>query len=99
MATTEINVSKADNELYLIATTSAGSSVLAHIKSGHNAPVNYTFYPETILAPGNYTLKMVGINWGGPGEFELTVTSDGHERTIRSGRVADFWAESMPLSI
>ena len=71
---TQIHVSATDNELYIIASTPAGSSELCHIKSGYNNPVNYTFNPHSILAPGAYELTLVGINWGGPWAFNVTTT-------------------------
>jgi hypothetical protein len=71
---TQIHVTATDNELYILASTGRGSSELCHIKSGFNAPVNYSFDPNTILPPGNYDLTFVGINWGGPWAFAVTTT-------------------------
>ena len=98
MSTTEINITKTDNELILIATTPSDSSTLCHIKSGYNAPVSYRFNPADILESGHYELKMVGLNWGGPGNFEVQVTSNGQTQTY-SGSAVDFWTESVPMSI
>lgn len=77
MATTKIAITACDNELLLIASTAAGSSTLCHLKSGYNAPVSYTFNPQHILAPGTYDLNMIGLNWGGPGAWKISVTTDG----------------------
>lgn len=68
-----ITVSKTDNELYLIASTATGSSELVHIKSSYNKPVSDTLYPGAILAAGTYDLTVVGINWGGPWDFNITL--------------------------
>lgn len=71
---TNIHVSKTDNELYLLVSTPAGSSEIVHIKSGYNDPVVYNVVPQHMLPPGNYDLTAVGINWGGPWAFEVTLT-------------------------
>jgi hypothetical protein len=72
--TTLINVSATDNELYIIASTAAGSSELCHIKSGYNDRVSYSFNPGHILPAGTYNLTVIGINWGGPGACIVTLT-------------------------
>ncbi|MEZ4863490.1 MAG: hypothetical protein R3C14_19380 [Caldilineaceae bacterium] len=79
MATTNIHVTAIDNELYILAAQPTGSYEICHIKSGYDAPVNYAVNPQTILPSGNYTLIMVGINWGGPQAFKVTVTTDGRD--------------------
>jgi len=71
---TNINVSKTDNELYILASTGSGSSEIVHIKSGFNNAVAYDVIPQSILAAGTYDLTVVGINWGGPWAFEVTLT-------------------------
>ena len=75
--TTKIHVTATDNELYILASTPAGSSEICHIKSGFNDPVEYTVVPQSILQAGEYTLTMVGINWGGPQAFEVILTTGG----------------------
>jgi hypothetical protein len=72
--TTQIHVTACDNELYVIASTPALSSELLHIKSGYGDQVNYTVRPQAILPAGPYTLIFVGINWGGPSAFKVTLT-------------------------
>lgn len=74
---TLVNITATDNELILIASTGAGSSEVAHIKSGYNNPVAYQVVPQSILPAGNYTLTMIGINWGGPSAFKVSLTLDG----------------------
>src|SRR5262245_10453338 len=80
--TTNISVTACDNELYLIAlpqsspTNFAGSEIV-HIMSGFNDPVNYSVRPQAILPAGQYTLVIVGINWGGPQKFTVTLTIGG----------------------
>lgn len=73
--TTKIHVTGSDNELYLIASTPNSSSEICHLKSGNNNPVDYTVIPQSILPKGNYTLIIVGINWGGPTGFKVTLTT------------------------
>jgi hypothetical protein len=72
--TTLIEVTACDNELYVIASTAAFSSELLHIKSGYGDPVSYKVKPQSILAAGSYSLIFVGINWGGPSAFKVTLT-------------------------
>ena len=76
MSTTAINVKFVDNELYIIAIPSNGmaSSELFHYMSGFNDPMNVTIIPKHVLAAGTYTLCFVGINWGGPSQFSISLT-------------------------
>ena len=36
--------------------------------------MNVTIVPQHVLANGNYTLSFVGINWGGPAQFSVSLT-------------------------
>jgi hypothetical protein len=103
MPTTQIQVTAADNELLLIASTPAGSSELFHYKSGYNKPVNATIFPGAILATGAYSLNMIGINWGGPANFTVVVTTDGHAQTFHGGAnnapTGDVWHQTIPINI
>ncbi|HMG46445.1 MAG TPA: hypothetical protein VK614_03185 [Allosphingosinicella sp.] len=102
--TTQIDVSKCDNELYIIASTPAGSSELFHYKSGYSKPVAETIYPPAILPPGQYTLILIGINWGGPQNFVVkqnfasgpAVT---HQLVLGPGPVGDNWHVAVPMTI
>ena len=62
--TTQIHITVYDNELYIAASTTAGSSELCYLKSGFGH----------ILQSGSYELTLVGINWGGPWKFAVTTT-------------------------
>jgi len=75
--TTNIAVSACDNELYIIASTVSGTSEICHITSGAGNPVSYKVIPQSILPPGNYSLTMIGINWGGPSGFKVDLTTGG----------------------
>jgi hypothetical protein len=77
--TTLIHVTKTDNELYLLAlpANALGSEEIGHIKSGFNNLVEYQVVPQSVLTPGEYTLLLVGINWGGPTQFSVTLTTGG----------------------
>lgn len=73
---TSIDVQGCDNEIIIIASQTAGSSVICHLKSGYNAPVSYTVNPANILSSGSYYLTVIGINWGGSGSFKVAITGD-----------------------
>lgn len=72
---TSIQISACDNELYVVASTPAGSSEVVHMSSGYNNPVAYNVTLNSILPSGTYNLTFVGINWGGPAAFNIAVTS------------------------
>jgi hypothetical protein len=113
MSTTKINVSKTDNELYLLAIqegakkgTPSGlySSELLHIKSGFSDKVAYEFRPGACLAPGKYALVMIGINWGGPEEFKVTLTTNGapdvHAFAFAPNTPpGTVWNETVPITV
>ncbi len=99
--TTQIQVTAADNEIMLIASTPAGSSTLLHYKSGYNKPVDITVYPDAVLAPGTYDLTMIGVNWGGPGRYEVKVTSGGSVQTYSGGsqETGVDWSKTISMQI
>ncbi len=102
MKTTKIHVRATDNELYLLASTPQGSSEICHIKSGYSNPVEYTVIPQSILAPGDYTLIMVGINWGGPQAFTIVTTTNGVD-TVHTAPASTLiganWNHTMPMTV
>jgi hypothetical protein len=88
--TTLIHVTATDNELYLIATKDGRQSAeIVHLSSGFNNPVEYKVIPQSILEAGNYTLSIVGINWGGPFQFTVALTQGGPPVVITSGAPAN----------
>jgi hypothetical protein len=102
--TTEIQVSATDNEMYILAVADSGllSSEVCHIKSGFNNPVAYTVIPQSIMPPGKYTLVMVGINWGGPQAFEVTLTTGGVRTTytaLANPAVGANWTVAVPITV
>ena len=112
MSTTLIHVTKTDNELYILAIQEASekgapagrySSELCHIKSGFSDRVDYRFRPGACLAPGNYTLVMIGINWGGPQAFKVTLTTNGapdvHEFPLANTPPGTVWSEAVPITV
>jgi hypothetical protein len=102
MSTTQIQVTAADNELVLIASTPAGSSQLLHYKSGYNKPVGVTVFPGAILATGTYSLTMVGVNWGGPSKFTVAVTTDGKVQIYESApssAVGAVWNQTISINV
>jgi hypothetical protein len=80
--TTKIAVTATDNELYIIAVQWTLSAEIGHIVSGNNNPVSYTVVPQSVLPPGNYTLILVGINWGGPAAYTVTLTHSAGPPTV-----------------
>jgi hypothetical protein len=102
MATTRIQVTALDNELYLTAVNGAanGSSEICHIKG--NSPPNLSIVPQVILPPGAYTLVMVGINWGGPQAFQVILTTDGVNTTYNappSTSIGANWTVAVPITV
>jgi|HubBroStandDraft_5_1064220.scaffolds.fasta_scaffold1642229_1 hypothetical protein len=100
-STTMINVTATDNELYLIASTPAGSAEIGHIVSGYNNPVSYKVVPHSVLPPGNYSLTMVGINWGGPAAFDVVLTpaQAGTSYSSASAPVGVVWTKTVPMTV
>jgi hypothetical protein len=100
--TTKIHVTACDNELYLIASTPAGSSEICHITSGYNNPVEYTVVPQSILPKGQYTMIMVGVNWGGPQAFKVILTTGGVDTPYtapQNTNVGANWTVAVPITV
>lgn len=101
--TTKIHVTTVDNELYILAAQKpAGSSEICHIKSGYNNKVEHTVVPQSILPHGAYTLIMVGINWGGPQAFKVTLTTGGVDTAYTapaSTAVGANWTVAVPITV
>jgi len=100
--TTLIHVTKTDNELYIIAIPSNGyaSSVIGHITSGFNNPVEYKVVPQSVLAPGEYTLVLIGINWGGPQQFSVTLTGNASpNQNFGTGTAVGATSVSVPMTV
>jgi hypothetical protein len=100
----KIQATACDNELSVVASTPAGSSELFHLKSGFNNPVNDTVIPQSILAPGTYTLTAIGLNWGGPANFKIILTpSAGPAITLSNGGAVlpagGVWSASAPMTV
>lgn len=100
---TKIQATACDNEMYVIASTPAGSSELFHIKSGYNNKVNYEVIPQSILPPGNYTLTVLGINWGGPSVFTVVLTpASGSPITVSGGSglpTGGTWSQAVAITV
>jgi hypothetical protein len=99
--TTMINVTATDNELYLVVSTPAGSAEIGHIVSGYNNPVSYKVVPQSVLPPGNYSLTIVGINWGGPAAFDVVLTpaQAGTSYSSASAPVGVVWSKTVPMTV
>jgi hypothetical protein len=100
--TTKLRVRAVDNELYLLASTPHFSSEICHLKAGRKNPVDYTVVPQGILSAGEYTLTMIGINWGGPQTFEVIVTTGGVDTAYNApttGPVGAAWTVSIPITV
>jgi hypothetical protein len=106
-AITKIEITATDNELYLIATPSAGfgSSEIVHITSGNSNPVEYAVVPQSILPKGDYTLDMIGINWGGPSGFTVKTTGPNGVVTAHTAppnpnnTVGVVWTLPVPMTV
>jgi hypothetical protein len=104
MSTTQIQVTACDNELMLIAIPSRAdqSFNLLHYNSGYDKPVDVTLYPGATLPTGDYTLSMIGINWGGASAYSVTVTTDGVANVYTGGGNNDVgpnWINNIPISV
>lgn len=99
----KIHVTATDNELYILASTPNGSSEVCHLKSGFNNPVNYEVIPQSILPAGNYTLTILGINWGGPSGFKVTLTdSTGGNTPVSGGQnlpTGGTWSQAVAITV
>ncbi|MGN7917863.1 hypothetical protein [Lysobacter antibioticus] len=96
---TAIKVSACDNELYIVASTGAGTSEILHITSGYNDPVSYAVNLNSILPPGKYDLTMVGINWGGPAKFAVTVGTTPYTYNNASAPVGAVWTQTVSVTV
>ena len=92
---TPVNVTACDNELYIMASQPAGSSELLHIKSGYGNPVSNTFNLESVLPKGTWQITMIGINWGGPWAFRISVGTNSYGQS-GSGTVGYVWSATTP---
>ena len=107
MATTQIQVTACDNELFLIAiptnpNAGTASIELLHYSSGYNEPVNVTLFPGAVLPTGSYALSMIGINWGETSSYSVIVTTDGVATTYTGGgsdAVGPDWINNVPISV
>jgi hypothetical protein len=105
--TTKISVTACDNELYLIAlpsgsTANFSGSEIVHISSGFSNPVSYSVIPQSILAAGQYTLVMIGINWGGPQAFTVVLTTGGVNTTYTApsgSSIGANWTLAVPMTV
>ncbi len=101
----EIRVDKVDNELYILASSMSGGSELCHIKVGYNRSGAYTLYPPTILAPGSYDLTFIGINWGGPTQFSVTIMADDKQShsygdsSNGDGKIGVVWNKTVSITV
>jgi hypothetical protein len=99
----KIHVTATDNELYILASTPAGSSEICHFKSGYNNPVLYDVIPQSILPAGAYTLTVVGINWGGPSGFNVVLTDSNGANTPISGGTGlptgGTWSQAVAITV
>ncbi|MGO9845778.1 MAG: hypothetical protein ACLPKT_04020 [Methylocella sp.] len=98
--TTKITVTATDNELFIIASQWALSAEIGHIVSGNNNPVSYSVVPQSVLPKGDYTLILVGINWGGPAAFDVTLTPAGNYKwSSPSAPVDVVWTQAVPITV
>ena len=105
MSTTAINVTFVDNELYIVAIPSNGlaSVEVFHYKSGFGDPMTVKIIPQHILPPGQYTLSFVGINWGGPAGFTVSLTTNNVTTPVAppapTNAVGVVWSPSVGITV
>lgn len=100
----EIIVGSVDNELYIIASNENESIELCHIKSGYHYKDFCKFSPPSIISTGKYNLIFIGINWGGPSGFQVTIIGDtsltiGPVESTDSKDVGVYWSEVIDISV
>ena len=96
---TPVHVTACDNELYITASTFSGSAELLHIKSGNNDPVSVEFNLESVLPSGTYDITFIGINWGGPYNFAVSVGGTSYGPPSGSGPAAAQWTQTIQVAI
>ncbi|QWF17031.1 hypothetical protein [Lysobacter capsici] len=96
---TSIKVTACDNELFITASTPAGSSEICHISSGNNDPVSYAVNLGSVLPPGKYSLTLVGINWGGPSAFNVTVGSTPLTFSNPNAPIGVVWTQTVAVTV
>ena len=104
MYVTNIHITAVDNELYILAAQNpTTTSEICHLKSGYNKPVDYSVIPQSILPHGNYTLIMIGINWGGPQAFKVTLTDSNNVNTdyvaLPNTTIGANWTVAIPITV
>ncbi len=105
MTTTAININYVDNELYIIAIPSTGNGgfELFHYVSGYSDKMYVTIVPQHVLPPGQYTLSFVGINWGGPTSFNVSLTTNGTTTPVSpqpsTQSVGVVWSPSVSITV
>jgi hypothetical protein len=100
---TEINVKTVDNEFYIIASTPSMTSELLHVSNGVIPTVSYIVNPAHVLPGGTYSLTFVGINWGGPWGFSVTITSSSgtftYGNSSNAATVGVVWSETLTITV
>ncbi len=97
---TSINVTACDNEIIIIASQELGSSEICHLKSGHDAPVSYVVNPFHMLAPGDYDLTVICVNWGGASNFEVEISGDSPTTILGGGpEVGVAYHKTIPMTV
>lgn len=95
---TPVNVTACDNELIVIASQHAFSSEVFRLKSGYNDPVSYSVDLASILPSGTYDLTMIGVNWGGPFDFALTVAGSPYGNSGNAAPGVN-WTQTIPINV
>ncbi|MGH8079330.1 MAG: hypothetical protein ACREP7_02065 [Lysobacter sp.] len=96
---TSVKINACDNELYIVASTAAGSSEICHISSGNNDPVVYGVNLGSVLPAGKYDLTLIGINWGGPASFNVLVGGTPYTFNDPKAPVGVVWKQTVPVTV
>lgn len=96
---TSLKVNACDNELFIVATTASGASEICHISPGRDDPANYAVDLNAILPPGDYDLILIGVNWGGPATFAVTVGTTPYAYSDPKAPIGAVWKQTIPVTI
>lgn len=99
---TKIRVVECDNELTVKAAQFGQSVQLFNLKSGFGTFTEFACVPSAFVVTGDYTLVLIGENYGGPQKFKVILTIDGADveyLSPDSTKVGVSWEQSIPVSI
>ena len=98
-----ISVKQVDNELIVLAMNNTSSQVICHMKGGNANPVSFAGTVNGILPSGSYNILLIGINWGGPANFSVTLTINGTATVYNYANpgapIGVVWNQVVPVTV